>query len=263
MGDDAERSAIMVVASRALAQRAPGWLRVLGNGLLDLLFPPRCPGCGRVGALFCHDCQTQVELIPPTVCGRCGRPVTEAGLCTACRGHPSSLDGIVSAAIFGGPLRAAIHSLKYGNNRALAAALAGYMATAWRQRAYTADCIVPVPLHASREAERGYNQAALLARAIGPVLGLPVNEKLVVRHRATRQQALLSAAERHANVSGAFACRKTAAGLRIVLVDDVCTTGSTLEACATALAAAGAASIWALTLARARWLPGQPAPDAP
>ncbi len=262
MRDDADRSAAMTVAPSTSPQRLLTWLRLGGTALLDLLFPPRCPGCGRVGDLFCQNCRTQVEWIPPAVCDRCGRPTAHAGLCDDCRGRSSSLDGIVAAVVFAGPLREAIHSLKYGNNRALAGALADYMTTAWRRHNHTVDCIVPVPLHVSRQAERGYNQAALLAQAIGPALGLPVNEKLVARHKATRQQALLSTAERRANVKDAFSCQGTATGLRIVLVDDVCTTGSTLESCATALRAAGAANIWALTLARARWLPGQPAPDA-
>jgi ComF family protein len=188
--------------------------------------------------------------------------MTQDALCDECRAGGGHLDGIIAAVVFAGPIREAIHSLKYGNNRALAAPLAAYMIAAWQQAGHPADCIVPVPLHASRQAERGYNQSALLARALGPAVNLPIDEKLVARHKATRQQALLNAAERRENVVGAFTCQDAAAGKRIVLVDDVCTTGSTLEACGAALRAAGAASVWALTLARARWIPGRPAPDA-
>lgn len=183
-------------------------------------------------------------------------------LCDDCRGHASHLDGIIAAVVFAGPVREAIHSLKYGNGRALAAPLAAFMVDAWRRAELSADCVVPVPLHASRQAERGYNQSALLARALAAASGLPVDEKLLARRKATRQQALLNAVERRANVKDAFLCQAAAAGKRIVLVDDVCTTGSTLEACAGAARAAGATSVWALTLARARWMPGRPAPDA-
>jgi len=238
-------------------------LRRAGNAVLDLIFPPRCPGCGRLGELFCDACRSQVEPITGPVCPRCGRPTERAELCNSCRQSASHLDRIVSAVVFAGPIRAAIHELKYNNGRALAAPLAAYLVDAWQGADMTADCIVPVPLHARRQAERGYNQSALLARALSRSVGVPLDEKLVIRHKATQQQALLNAAQRRENVRDAFACRGPANGRQIVLVDDVCTTGSTLEACAAALRAAGAAHVSALTLARARWLPGRPAPDAP
>lgn len=238
------------------------WLRRGGTALLDLFFPPRCPGCGRVGDLFCSACRAQVEPIVEPVCRLCGRPMAQAALCPACRDRGSQLDGIVAAVLFTGPIREAIHSLKYANGRALAAPLAVYMAEAWRRAELCGDCLVPVPLHASRQAERGYNQSALLARVLAVTIGLPVNETWVTRRKATRQQALLNAIERRENVKDAFFCQAAAAGKRIVLIDDVCTTGSTLEACAAAVRAAGATSVWALTLARARWSPGRPAPDA-
>ncbi len=237
-------------------------LRQGGVALLDLFFPPRCPGCGHVGDLFCRACRAEVEPIVQLVCQRCGRPTIQDALCSDCRPYDSKLDGIVAAVVFAGPVREAIHSLKYANGRALAVPLAGYMVEAWRRADLPADCIVPVPLHASRRAERGYNQSALLARVLGPAVGVPVDEKLVTRRKATRQQALLNAAERRENVRDAFICRGGVVGKQIVLVDDVCTTGSTLEACGAALRAAGATSVWALTLARARWMPGRPAPDA-
>lgn len=248
--------------SAPLARRLAALLRRGGTALLDLFFPPRCPGCGRVGDVLCPACRAQIAPITEPICLRCGRPLPQDALCADCRAQASALDGIRAAVIFAPPTREAIHSLKYTNGRSLAAPLADYMVAAWRRADPPADCIVPVPLHAGRLAERGYNQSALLARPLAAAVGLPVDEKLVVRQKATRQQALLSAAERRANVKDAFVCAASAAGKRIVLIDDVCTTGSTLEACAAALRAAGATSVWALTLARARWLPGRPAPDA-
>jgi ComF family protein len=235
-----------------------------GEALLDLFFPPRCPGCGRVGFTFCDACQAQIE--PPTAlaCIRCGHLTDTEQLCPTCREMPSSLDRIASSAIFAHPLRDAIHELKYNDGRSLARPLGARMAAAWRQGNFAADVIIPVPLHAARLAERGYNQSALLARIVSREAGVPIDETALVRTKATQQQATLKALERRKNVEEAFACRGDVAGKNVVLVDDVCTTGSTLEACAVTLRAAGAASVWAFTLARAHWEPGYagPAPDA-
>jgi ComF family protein len=238
------------LAMRDLRDRA--WQA--GRALLDLLYPPRCPGCGQLGPVFCERCQGQVELIAPPVCLRCGCPVLQDGLCSRCRPIPSSLDGVVAAALFAGPLRQAVHALKYENVTSLAAPLASIMARAWRWGDLPPpQLILPVPLHTRRQAERGFNQSVLLARGLGRDVGVPVDEGILVRQRATRPQVGLDQSARHQNVEGAFACRGPVAGKTLAVVDDVCTTGATLEACADALKAAGAAGVWGFTLARARW----------
>ena len=243
--------------------RLVGWLSAAGQGLLDLLYPPRCAGCGRVGALFCAACQAQIEPLPAPACPRCGHPAPVAELCPTCRGIPSHLDAITATAIFAHPLREAIHALKYDNAASLAGPLGARMADAWRAARLSADLIVPVPLHRGRLAERGYNQAALLARVLSRSVGVPVDERILVRERATAHQVGLGRSERQVNVAGAFACRRGLSGQCVAVLDDVCTTGSTLEACAEALRTAGASSVWAFTLARARWAPDQTtAPDA-
>jgi len=160
-----------------------------------------------------------------------------------------------ACAFHSGPLRKAIHQLKYEGLRSLAAPLGQLMSQAWSNVAPGEgfDAIVPVPLHRARQRERGYNQAALLAREFSPSLHCPVVEDELIRVRATAPQIDLSAEQRRANVQHAFKCSKgSLAGKRVLLVDDVCTTGATLEAAAAALYQAGAVSVWSYTLARAR-----------
>jgi ComF family protein len=199
-----------------------------------------------------------VEAIRPPVCSHCGWPLSPSGqatLCALCQNSPFQLDGLRAYAFHSGPLRKAIHQLKYEGLRSLAAPLGLLMSQAWPDLApnWAGDAIVPVPLHAARQRERGYNQAALLARELGRGLRCPVVEDVLVRVKATPPQVGLTAEQRRANVSDAFKCAMgSLAGKRVLLVDDVCTTGATLEAAAAALYQAGTSSVWSYTLARAR-----------
>lgn len=225
----------------------------LGRGLLDLVYPPRCPGCARVGELFCEKCRSAVRPYPIATCPRCGRGQTSRSLCAACAAEPAQIDGICPATIYTHPMREAIQSYKYENMRDLAGPLAQWLVAAWHAHDITADVIVPVPLHARREAERGYNQAELLARELSRQVGVPTAPRELVRTVRTRPQVGLTRAERQRNIAGAFQCTDKVPGLRIVLVDDVCTTGATLESCAAALKDRGAATVVGLTVARPGW----------
>ena len=239
------------------------WLGKLKTYALDLLFPPHCAVCQRLGAWLCADCLDELEAIEAQVCQLCGLPQTSsrfgddrANLCARCQASPIQLDGLRAYSFHDGPLRKAIHQFKYEDLRSLAALLGHLMADGWERlapRDLVLDAIVPVPLHRGRQRERGYNQSALLARELGHCLQLPVIEDAVVRSRATAPQVDLNAQARRANVQDAFRCRgNDLAGKRVLLVDDVCTSGATLESACLALRGAGVPSVWACTLTRAR-----------
>ena len=196
-----------------------------------------------------------------TLCRRCTAPLRRrldepAGIPI---GLPGDLpDGIVQlewCASITGPVRAALHALKYDGARRLAEPLGAALAQRWRRAAAGGDLLVPVPVHAARRRERGYDQAVLLAGACGRALGLPVREALV-RVESTQAQHGLGRTDRTANVSGAFAVaepyRRVVQGRWIVVVDDVVTTGATLSGCAAALYRAGALAVSGLAVARER-----------
>lgn len=228
------------------------WRGLCGQ-FLDLLFPPRCVGCRRVGVWLCADCLDQIPHVEPPFCARCGNVVVAGDLCVRCRTSPLRIECIRSAVYFEGVLRKAMHRLKYRGHTALAVPLGGLMAAYWTEHSMPADVIVPVPLHAARLRERGYNQAALLAREMARQVGLAVDEQALTRQHATAPQVKLDAKQRKENVRDAFRCSDGAlAGKQVLLIDDVCTTGATLEACAVALQEGGARGVRALTLARAR-----------
>lgn len=234
-------------------------LRDLGQLLADLLFPPRCAGCRQPGHLLCSTCEAAIARFPPPCCPRCDLPLAApAPRCAPChRGQLADLDGMRVLGPHVAPLREAVHALKYGGRRALGEVLGNRLAAHWQARpGGPLDGLIPVPLHAERQRDRGYNQAEVLAEGMAPRLRLPVRAALLCRRRATPQQVGLDRQARLQNVAGAFVATPGVAGGRWLLVDDVCTTGATLDACAAALRAAGAESVWAITLAR-------PTPDLP
>jgi len=223
----------------------------LVESALNLLLPPHCVVCARQGAWFCEACIQQIQPLPEPKCSHCGRPLLQPGLCRRCRIERSYLLSIDSCSAHRQPLRKVIHEFKYGGMAVLSEPLAGLMALTWASRHLQCDRIIPVPLHPARVRERGYNQSTLLARALSRHLHIIVDEKTLVRVRNTPAQVGLSRQERRQNMDGAFCCSSVLEGSAVLLVDDVCTTGATLEACARVLLDAGAASVRALTVARA------------
>lgn len=213
----------------------------IGLGL-DLLYPPRCGGCGAAGrGWWCPDCAAREKPLGAGAAVRArlddGRPLLE-----------------VAFAEFAPPLREGIHALKYDGAPQLAGPFGERMARAWMAAApdWRVDVVAPVPLHRARERARGYNQSERLARVVARELDRPLDRNALRRERATDQQAQLDRAARQINVRGAFSARAARVmNRRVLLIDDVYTTGATLRECAAALYAAGAADVAALTLARA------------
>ena len=219
---------------------------------LDLLFPQRCLGCGKEGFLICPSCRNQLAIVAPPLCPLCGRPQLSGILCPSCIKWHAEIDGIRSPFRFDGVTRLAVHQLKYRNLRTLAEPLAQLLNDYLVRYPLPGEVLVPVPLHPKRLKERGYNQSALLAGELSKLNELPIIEDCLVRRQHTSPQAKTATVEeRRSNVSEAFICHND--GLRsrqVILIDDVATSGATLDACAQALKAAGAASVWGLVMAR-------------
>jgi len=218
---------------------------------LDLLFPRYCIGCGREGDFICENCRSALTSITPPICNKCGRPLSGGRPCNRCIEEQNEIDGIRAPFAFEGLVRQSIHKLKYQNIRALAETFAAFLYDCLMNNVLSADVLVPVPLHPKRLRERGYNQSVLLARELGKLCSLPVIEDYLVRCLYTPPQAQSSGVvERRHNIMNAFKCLDNRLwGKNVLLLDDVATSGSTLNTCARELKSTGVASVWGLVLA--------------
>lgn len=230
----------------------PSALERASRFALDLLYPPQCALCRRPGLMVCGLC---AALLPPADgarCERCWRALEGAGPCSYCRSKRLRFASVRAAFVMDEGARRLVHLLKYDNLSALAEPMAALMAERIALAEHI-DVVVPVPLHGGRHRSRGYNQAELLARHFAARTGARFDAGAARRIRATRPLAsTMHADERWQIMEGAFRGRlERAVGARILLVDDVTTTGATLDACAGALLDAGAARVDCVTFARA------------
>ncbi len=224
----------------------------LGWSALDWLYPPECGGCGIPGTRWCAGCQSTAQVIGVDYCPICGQQEAEGGICAFCAQNHPPFSAIRSWAEYQGTLREAIHRLKYKHDIALAEILAVHLIEIFDQTGWPVDLITAVPLGSQRAIERGYNQAAMLARPVGLYYRIAFRTAALQRVRETSSQVHLGPAERRVNVYHAFtADQRLVAGKTVMVIDDVTTTGATIESCAQALRDAGAAEVYGLTLARA------------
>jgi len=232
------------------------WLHTAWQEILDALYPPRCAACAQVGyEHWCEDCLSRVSYIAPPVCAKCGTPIDPEGFCPSCPVHPLLPEAVRAAAHYEGAVKEAIHRLKYAAKPAVAPALAQLLIQAWHsalsEPLRAAQGVIPIPIHRERERERGFNQSVLLARHFCHAVGLPLWDDVLVRAVYRQPQVGLNAAQRAQNVKDAFRVVRSeeVAGKRVLLMDDVWTTGSTLNEAARALLQVGAAHVFALTVA--------------
>lgn len=224
---------------------------------LNLVFPPSCVHCGREGELLCHICVAESTAVQPSVCRKCAEPLPKAGTCSRCASERSSLDRLYASYMYDSPVGSAIKVFKFEDIRALGPVLAALFNVEAMRRS-DVDLVVPVPLHRSRSRARGYNQSELLGRLLSRRLGVEFRNDVLVRTRDTTPQTEQpTAVARQQSLAGVFEARRGVArsaakninGLRVLLVDDVFTTGSTVKSCAGALKSAGASWVGIAVLA--------------
>lgn len=235
-----------------------GWI---GRGLIDLVLPPQCLGCGSLVEephTLCAACWGQLRFIERPLCAACGRPFSvpedDGALCGRCVRRPHVYARARSSLVYDDGSRHMILMFKYGDRTDAAPLFGTWMGQAGRDLLGDADLIAPVPLHWTRLLRRRYNQAALLAQAIGRTAGIAVEVDLLRRQRRTARLAGMGPKDRARTVKGAITVPAARSARvkdrRVLLIDDVLTTGATVDACAQALLDAGAHAVDVLTLAR-------------
>ena len=218
----------------------------------DWLYPPHCAGCGHHGERFCASCLSQVVLITDVRCAFCGDKTSDgSSVCIKCNRNSVSFNAAASWAVYGGELRKAIHALKYRQDMALGAFFATFLIATIEKQGWNFDFVIPVPLSPDRMKERGYNQSELLSRPIAFYFQVPHSSMALIRIKDTGTQVNHTKIERDLMLKDAFYANPDKLnGRKVLLVDDIITTGSTINHCAKALKEAGTSEVYALSIAK-------------
>lgn len=224
--------------------------RQLVGTAIGAVLPQDCHLCGSASgdSLLCTACTAELPRLPQALCPRCALPSPTGEVCGRCQKHPPHFDRMIAAFPYAFPIDRLVQQLKYGHQLALATWLGEQLAE--QCRAVTADLVVPLPLHAERIAERGFNQAAEIARALARELKLTLAPSACRRARATAPQEGLNLLQRRRNLNNAFLCPVSLEGKRVMLVDDVATTGASVDECARTLKLHGAKEVTVAVVAR-------------
>lgn len=228
------------------------WLGKAVKPVLNALLPASCLLCGaHCGeGMLCPDCRNDLPRLGPDACPRCAEPGSGGLPCAHCQRQQPHFDGAWAAWRYEHPVDRLVQALKYQAQLGLADLFAQTLALSLAPAASQWDALVPLPLHGHRMAERGFNQSLEIARRLGSYLNLPVQPDACLRLRATATQADLPEEKRHGNVRNAFHCPRDMQGMRLLLVDDVLTTGATLSECARTLKLHGALRVEVAVVAR-------------
>jgi competence protein ComFC len=219
---------------------------------MDWLYPPHCCNCEQRGFVLCSICFSQIDVLHGKLCSRCGYPIgRKKTLCAECRSNPPVFTEMRSWSAFSGVCRKAIHTLKYRQNIALGRILAKPLIEMIRKSDWQFELIVPVPLSRSHQRQRGYNQAACISRVVARELNIPHSTMILKRIKETETQISLDVNKRFTNLMDAFyAIPAKLNKSNVLVIDDVITTGATMQNCAIALKNAGAEKVYCLSVAR-------------
>ena len=236
----------------SILSQGPGsiWRR-FRHRFVTAVLPSSCVLCGADSGIFpvCPACAADLPHLPANRCPQCAEPTTHGERCGRCLAHPPAFDDTAALYIYDFPLDRLVHALKYGHQLALANWFGQALAALLADRQF--DRLIPLPLHRLRLQERGFNQSAEIARALGKSLALPLDLRSLQRQRETRPQAELPLKERTGNLRGAFACSQDLSGENVLLVDDVMTSGATLDEAARVLKIHGTSQVTVAVVGRA------------
>ncbi len=221
--------------------------------IVDLIYPPYCAGCENPGSRWCEDCEKNVQILETEICQTCGDLIKPGQtFCKRCLTEPPPVEMLRSWGVYKDPLRKAIHQFKFKNDLSLGETFSRYLHTLLNNNQWEIDIIIPVPLHAGHGKERGYNQAAMLAFPLALAVDKKYHSRALRWSKETNSQLGLTLSERKANVKDAFiADSSIIKDKKVLIIDDIVTTGSTIFECAAACKKAGAIAVYGLTLARA------------